>query len=57
MFIQNVKLAIRNLKWHKLYSILSITGFSVGFAVCLYIALFIRSLEGGHAESGGSVAV
>jgi len=41
MFIQNVKLAIRSLKRHKLYSILSITGFSVGFAVCLYIALFI----------------
>jgi len=71
MFIQNVKLAIRNLKRHKLYSILSITGFSVGFAVCLYIALFIYNelsmdrcfpwyppeLESGRAESGGSVEV
>lgn len=41
MNLHNIKLAFRNLKQHKLYSILSITGFSVGFAVCLFIALFI----------------
>ncbi len=41
MNVHNIKLAIRNLRRNKLYSILVITGFSVGFAVCLYIALFI----------------
>ncbi len=41
MNLHNIKLAVRNLKRHKLYSILSISGFSVGFAVCIFIALFI----------------
>ncbi len=41
MNLYDIKLTIRNLKRHKLYSILSITGFSVGFAVCLFIALFL----------------
>ncbi|MDO8930416.1 MAG: ABC transporter permease [Bacteroidota bacterium] len=41
MNLHNIKLAIRNLKRHKLYSVLSITGFSVGFAVCIFIALYI----------------
>lgn len=41
MNLHNIKLALRNLKRHKLYSILSITGFSVGFAVCIFIALFV----------------
>ena len=43
MNLHNIKLAIRNLKQHKLYSILSISGFSVGFAVCIFIALFVYS--------------
>ena len=41
MNLHNIKLAIRNLKRYKLYSILSISGFSVGFAVCIFIALFV----------------
>lgn len=41
MNLHNIKLAIRNLKKHKLYSVLSITGFSVGFAVCIFVAMFI----------------
>ncbi|MDP2339132.1 MAG: ABC transporter permease, partial [Bacteroidota bacterium] len=41
MNLHNIKLAFRNLKRYKLYSILSITGFSVGFAVCIFIALFV----------------
>jgi len=41
MNIHNIKLAIRNLKRHRLYAILSITGFSVGFAICIFIAMFI----------------
>ena len=41
MNLHNIKLAIRNLKRNKLYSVLSITGFSVGFAVCIFIALFV----------------
>jgi putative ABC transport system permease protein len=41
MNFHNIKLVIRNLKRHRLYSILSIAGFSVGFAVCIFISMFI----------------
>lgn len=41
MNFHDIKLAIRNLKRHRLYSILSISGFSVGFAVCIFVAMFI----------------
>jgi putative ABC transport system permease protein len=41
MVLHNIKLVIRNLKRQRLYSFLSITGFSVGFAVSIFIALFI----------------
>ncbi len=41
MNLHNIKLAFRNLKRHKLYSILSIAGFSAGFAVSIFIAMFI----------------
>src|ERR1035437_7798675 len=60
MNLQNIKLALRNLKRHKLYSILSITGFSVGFAVCLFIALFIYnelSMDKCFPESENTVRV
>ena len=36
----NIKLTFRNLERNKLYSALSITGFAVGFAVCIIIALY-----------------
>ena len=41
MNLHDFKLAFRSLKRHKLYSVLSITGFAVGFAVCIFIAMFI----------------
>lgn len=41
MFIYNLKLIIRRLKTNKLYSFLNITGFAIGFAVVLIIALYI----------------
>ncbi len=41
MVLHNIKLVIRNLKRQRLYSFLSISGFSVGFAVSIFIALFI----------------
>ena len=41
MNLYYIKLAIRNLKRHRLYSVLSIIGFSIGFSVCLVIALFL----------------
>lgn len=41
MNLHDIKLAFRNLKRHRLYSVLSITGFSVGFAVCTFVAMFI----------------
>ena len=43
MNLHDIKLVFRNLKKYKLYSFLSISGFSVGFAVCLFVALFIYS--------------
>ncbi len=41
MNIQDIKLAFRNLKRNKLYSILTITGFSVGLSVSTFVALFV----------------
>ncbi len=41
MLFHHIKLALNILQRNKLYSILSIFGFSVGFAVCLVIGLFI----------------
>lgn len=41
MNLQDIKLALRNLKRYRLYSVLSITGFSVGFAVCIFVVMFI----------------
>lgn len=40
MNTHDIKLTIRNLKRNKLYSALSISGFAVGFAVCIIIALY-----------------
>jgi len=40
MLLYNLKLVFRNLIKNKLYSFLSITGFAIGFAVCIVIALF-----------------
>lgn len=37
----NLKLAIRNLLRNKFYTLLSISGFAIGFAVCLIIGLYI----------------
>jgi len=41
MLLYNLKLVFRNLLKNKLYSFLSITGFAIGFAVCIVIALFV----------------
>ena len=43
MILFNLKLAIRNLLKNKLYSILIIGGFSIGFAACILIGLFYNS--------------
>ena len=40
MNFQDIKLTFRNLKRNKLYSALSISGFAVGFAVCIVIAMY-----------------
>jgi putative ABC transport system permease protein len=40
MNTHDLKLTFRNLKRNKLYSALSISGFAVGFAVCIIIALY-----------------
>ena len=43
MLIYNLKLVFRNLLKNKLYSFLSITGFAIGFAVCIIIALYANN--------------
>lgn len=40
MLLYNLKLVFRNLVKNKLYSFLSLSGFAIGFAVCIVIALF-----------------
>ena len=40
MLLYNLKLVFRNIRNNKFYSILSITGFAIGFAVCVIIGLF-----------------
>jgi putative ABC transport system permease protein len=40
MLTHHLKLSIRNLQKNKLFSILNIGGFAVGFAVCMILALF-----------------
>lgn len=42
MPMQTLKLAFRKLRRDKLYSVVNITGLSVGLAVCLLIVLFIQ---------------
>jgi putative ABC transport system permease protein len=43
MNTQNIRLTFRNLQRNRLYSALSILGFSAGFAVCIITALYIYS--------------
>ena len=60
MVLHNIKLVIRNLKRQRLYSFLSISGFSVGFAVSIFIALFIYnelSMDNCFPNSGNIVRV
>jgi putative ABC transport system permease protein len=42
MFRNYFKIALRQLKKHKMYSAIKIGGFSLGIAACLLIALYIR---------------
>jgi len=43
MNTHDIKLTFRNLKRNLLYSVLSISGFAVGFVVCIIIALYAYS--------------
>ena len=42
MFKNYLKIALRNLFKHKVYSFISIAGLSVGIACCLMILLYIQ---------------
>jgi len=42
MFKNYLKITVRNIKKHKVFSFINITGLAVGMACCLLIALFIR---------------
>ena len=37
-----IKIAVRNLKQNKIYSIISILGLAIGIAGCLMIALYVQ---------------
>ncbi len=43
MFLHYLKTALRSLQRNKFYSVLSIVGFAVGFAVCIIIGLYAYS--------------
>ncbi|MBN1221904.1 MAG: ABC transporter permease [Candidatus Aminicenantes bacterium] len=43
MFENYLKVAIRNIKKHKAYSFINVTGLAVGIACCIFILLFVRS--------------
>ncbi len=43
MIIFNLKLALRNLVKNRIYSILIIGGFAIGFATCIFIGLFYHT--------------
>lgn len=47
MFKNYCKITVRNIKKHKVFSFINITGLAVGMACCLLIALFIRD-EGSY---------
>ena len=42
MFINYLKIAIRNFKKHRLYSFINIAGLTIGITCCIMIALYIR---------------
>ncbi|HMB89686.1 MAG TPA: ABC transporter permease [Rhodothermales bacterium] len=42
MFKNYLKIALRNLRKHKLYTAINVTGLAVGLACCLLILLFVR---------------
>lgn len=41
MLINNLKLSLRRMKNNKVFTILNISGFALGFAVCMILALFV----------------
>src|SRR5690606_4538862 len=41
MIRKNLKIAIRDLRRNRLFSVLGIVGFSAGFSICLIIGLFV----------------
>lgn len=41
MLLYNLKSSLRNLRKNKLFSFLNLTGFTVGFTVCIVLSLFI----------------
>ena len=41
MFLYNLKSSLRNIRKNKLFSFLNLSGFTVGFTVCIVLSLFI----------------
>jgi putative ABC transport system permease protein len=42
MFINYLKITLRNIKRHKVFSFINIAGFAIGMAVCLLILIYVR---------------
>ncbi len=54
MFQNNLKIALRNLRRHKVFTLLNVTGLAVGMLCCMLIVLFLRfenSMDGFHANA------
>jgi hypothetical protein len=54
MFKNYIKATLRNIKKHKIYSFINISGLAVGIACCLLILLFVRdelSFENFHDKA------
>jgi len=54
MFKNYLKIALRNIKWHKSYSFINIAGLAVGLSCCILILLYIRyelSYDKYHSDS------
>ncbi len=54
MFRNYLKVALRNIKWHKSYSFINIAGLAIGLSCCILILLYIRyelSYDKYHSDS------
>lgn len=54
MLLYNLRSSLRNLRKNKIFSFLNLTGFTVGFTVCIVLSLFIfkeYTVDSGFADN------